>query len=162
MNPFQNISMKIRQFMEGRNGPDALCGFWFVLYMVSNFALRFTRAWWLVAIQLFFLAMAIWRMLSKNVDKRRDENGRFMELWSSAKNRLSGAKGDMSDAQYRRASRRTEENDKREQRRREREEKKKYKVFSCPECGQQLRVPRGRGNIIITCKKCGKEFEKKT
>ena len=29
-------------------------------------------------------------------------------------------------------------------------------------CGQQLRVPRGRGKISITCPKCGQQFIKKS
>lgn len=34
-----------------------------------------------------------------------------------------------------------------------------YKIFKCPKCSQKLRVPRKKGNITITCKKCGYEFK---
>lgn len=34
-----------------------------------------------------------------------------------------------------------------------------YKVFKCPNCSQKLRVPRKKGNVVITCKKCFKEFK---
>ena len=37
-----------------------------------------------------------------------------------------------------------------------------YSYFRCPQCGQQLRVPRGRGKISITCPKCGHQFIKKS
>ncbi|MDT8717229.1 hypothetical protein IAI10_11225 [Clostridium sp. 19966] len=37
----------------------------------------------------------------------------------------------------------------------------KYKIFTCPSCSQKLRVPRGRGNIVIRCKRCGIEFKGK-
>jgi uncharacterized paraquat-inducible protein A len=37
-----------------------------------------------------------------------------------------------------------------------------HKFYKCPECGQTVRVPKGRGKIKITCPKCGKTFIKKT
>ncbi|MFL0248967.1 hypothetical protein ACJDT4_00915 [Clostridium neuense] len=37
-----------------------------------------------------------------------------------------------------------------------------YKVFKCPNCSQKLRVPKHQGKIVITCKKCGTEFKKRT
>jgi hypothetical protein len=36
-----------------------------------------------------------------------------------------------------------------------------FKVFKCPNCSQKLRVPRGKGKIVVTCKKCGNEFKGK-
>ena len=36
------------------------------------------------------------------------------------------------------------------------------RYFRCPQCGQQLRVPRGRGKISITCPKCHNQFIKKS
>ena len=36
------------------------------------------------------------------------------------------------------------------------------KYYRCPHCHQQLRVPRGRGKIEITCPKCHTEFVKKS
>lgn len=36
------------------------------------------------------------------------------------------------------------------------------RYFSCPQCGQTVRVPRGRGKINIHCPKCGNQFIKKT
>ena len=29
-------------------------------------------------------------------------------------------------------------------------------------CGQQLRVPRGRGKITVTCRSCGASFQEKS
>ena len=40
--------------------------------------------------------------------------------------------------------------------------RKEYHYYRCPQCGQQLRVPRGRGKISITCPKCGHQFIKKS
>ena len=40
-------------------------------------------------------------------------------------------------------------------------QRKDYRFFDCPNCKTHLRVPRGVGNITITCKKCGTKFDRK-
>ncbi|MBC8062803.1 MAG: hypothetical protein H7Y18_19400 [Clostridiaceae bacterium] len=42
------------------------------------------------------------------------------------------------------------------------QQNKTYKILTCPTCSQKLRVPRKKGHITITCKKCGKKFEGKS
>ena len=39
---------------------------------------------------------------------------------------------------------------------------KEHKYYNCPRCRQQVRVPRGKGKISITCPKCKEKFIKKT
>ena len=39
---------------------------------------------------------------------------------------------------------------------------KDHRYFKCPNCGQQLRVPKGKGKLNITCRNCGVSFEKNT
>ncbi len=39
---------------------------------------------------------------------------------------------------------------------------KEYRYFLCPRCHQTVRVPRGKGKIVITCPKCAEKFQKKT
>ena len=39
---------------------------------------------------------------------------------------------------------------------------KDHRYFKCPNCGQQLRVPRGKGKITVTCRNCGVSFEEKS
>jgi len=36
------------------------------------------------------------------------------------------------------------------------------RYYACPSCGQNVRVPRGKGRISIKCPRCGQRFEKKT
>ena len=36
------------------------------------------------------------------------------------------------------------------------------RYFSCPQCHQMVRVPKGKGKINIRCPKCGMKFIKKT
>lgn len=39
---------------------------------------------------------------------------------------------------------------------------RQHRYYSCPRCRQQVRVPRGKGKISITCPKCKEKFVKKT
>lgn len=36
-----------------------------------------------------------------------------------------------------------------------------YIFFSCPNCQQKLRAPKGKGTIRVTCSKCHQKFEQK-
>lgn len=37
-----------------------------------------------------------------------------------------------------------------------------HKYMKCPHCKAQLRLPKGKGKISVTCPVCKKEFVKKT
>lgn len=39
---------------------------------------------------------------------------------------------------------------------------KEHRYYDCPRCRQQIRVPKGKGKISITCPKCKEKFIKKT
>lgn len=39
---------------------------------------------------------------------------------------------------------------------------REHRYYDCPRCRQQVRVPRGKGKIAITCPKCKEKFVKKT
>ncbi len=40
------------------------------------------------------------------------------------------------------------------------DDRKEFRYFKCPSCGQEVRVPRGKGRIRISCPKCRTQFEK--
>ena len=37
-----------------------------------------------------------------------------------------------------------------------------HRYFDCPKCRHPVRVPRGKGKIMITCPKCKEKFQRKT
>ena len=39
---------------------------------------------------------------------------------------------------------------------------REHRYYDCPRCRQQIRVPRGKGKIAITCPRCKERFIKKT
>ncbi|MFQ9473608.1 MAG: hypothetical protein ACLR0P_10950 [Oscillospiraceae bacterium] len=79
---------------------------------------------------------ALFRMFSRNIPARQREYYAFLKVWTPV--------GDWFRFQKRKFS-----------------DRKTFRYFRCPNCGQQLRAPRGRGKIQVTCQKCRKEFIKK-
>jgi len=39
---------------------------------------------------------------------------------------------------------------------------KSYKIKKCPNCSQKLRLPRKKGLIVVTCKRCSHKFDLRT
>ena len=39
---------------------------------------------------------------------------------------------------------------------------RQHRYYDCPRCRQQVRVPKGKGKISITCPKCKEKFIRKT
>ena len=128
---------KLNQFMTGRYGADELSKamMWAaVAVMVLNL---FLRSGLLNFVVLALIILIYVRMFSKNISKRYEENRKFLEL----KDRVLGFFG---------------------KQKRTAEDLKTNHIYKCPSCGQKIRIPRGRGKIIVTCPKCRHEFEKKS
>ena len=138
-------------FFAGRNGSDALSVFLTAAALVTAVAasviISDTARSIVSVIAIILVAVAAWRMLSRNTAKRRMENERFLSFFRALK-------GDSE-----RARRKAEE---KEERKRRKEDGKTHAYFRCPECRKDLRVPRGKGKIRITCPHCGHQFIKKT
>ena len=124
---------KLYQFMSGLNGNDQLGLALLVAALVLNIAFRSTGRGLLGLIASALVFVVIYRMLSRDLAKRQEENRRFLSLWSDAKRSF----GNWRD-------RRSQSRD--------------YKFFTCPSCKNILRVPLGKGKIQITCPKCGQRF----
>ncbi len=119
-----------KRFMVGRYGPDqlsvALCILSFVLSVISNV----TDLSAITALSAVALGIAVYRILSRDVLRRRSENQLFLAKWNPIAARFR--------------------------------DRKTHKYFKCPNCGQQLRVPKNKGSMTITCPKCGTSFKRKT
>ena len=83
------------------------------------------------------LIYSYYRIFSRNIPKRAAENRWFLAQRYAVQQRFASARTRFA-------------------------QRKVYRYFRCPRCRQQLRVPRGRGRISITCPKCGTSFIKKS
>ncbi len=131
---------KLARFMAGRNGNDQLnlflLGLDVVLLVVASF-LRGNAGRVLYLLTFAMLGWTYFRMLSRNIARRRQENERYLH------------------AHYRFVAAVKLRREKWTQRR-------DYKFFTCPSCKTTLRVPRGHGKIKIVCRKCGNTFTGKS
>lgn len=123
--------------MVGRYGTDDYSKFLLgsaVTVMVINLLLRVGLLNLLV---LVLLAYVYVRMFSKNIQKRYEENSKYLEL----KRRVTASFG---------------------KEKRRMEDRRVNYIYTCPSCKQKIRIPRGKGKICITCPKCRTEFTKKS
>ena len=127
---------KFARFMSGRNGNDQLNLFILIadivlLLLAGIFAESLGKV--LYPLVILLLGYAYFRMLSRNLYKRSEENGKYLRLRYKlmAELRIHWERW---------------------------VQRKDYKFFTCPSCHTTLRVPRGHGKIKIVCRKCGSSF----
>ena len=133
----KNMGDKFRRMMQGRYGADQLGQFLSVAALVSVLIGLFTGWSWFSLFGIFLLAWQYFRMFSRNIQKRYNENQGFLLL----RRRIVGW--------FRKERSFADQN-------------KGYRIFKCPSCGQKVRVPKGKGRISIHCPKCGNDFIKRT
>lgn len=123
--------LKLAQFMQGRRGADELSRMLSIVTVVLLvLSMLIPTGGILYILALALLIYTYFRMFSKNIPKRYEENQKYVNF------------------RYKMVCRWNE--------------RKNYRHFKCAQCGQVVRVPRGKGKICITCPKCRNEFIKKT
>ncbi len=130
------IRNALQRFMYGRYGNDQLNLFLLISYLVLSLLHTFTNIGLLYWVSVAALVWALVRMLSRNFARRREENGKFMKL----------AEPFLKWYRLKRTMHRDKE----------------HAYFKCPSCAQQLRVPKGKGKITVTCRSCGAVFQERS
>lgn len=128
---------QFRRFMYGRYGFDQLTSaliFFSLFLSILTAITRFTPLFMLSYIPIIY---AIFRILSRNISKRSQENLAFYKLTGTLKNKFKNSKLLIAGT-------------------------KTHKYVKCTRCKQIIRVPRGKGKICITCPKCKMEIVKRT
>lgn len=138
---FHKIGNAFARFMYGRNGGDQLGLFmiWLAIMLdIVNIFIKNDVVYGAVSIFTAVLVFgALFRMFSKNLQKRRAENAKFLQkVWWPLKRGLGNVKQRAKD--------------------------KDHKYFTCPNCQTVCRVPRGKGKIVITCPKCRTQIRGKS
>lgn len=138
------VQNAMSRFLYGRNGADQLNSALLVCYLVlwvgGALVAALTRSnvvsTVVNALMTVLAVVILYRMLSKNLVKRRAENAKFLAWWHPVRNRLTGIRQRRAD--------------------------KDHKYFTCKQCKTICRVPAGKGKITITCPKCGAKIQAKS
>ena len=142
MSFFQRLRNGLIRFMYGRNGADqlGLCIIWtaIVLDLISMLVKKNGIISSIISLATTVMVLwALFRVFSRNLEKRRAENAAFLQkIWWPIKRKLSSGKQQRMD--------------------------KEHKYFTCPNCKTVCRVPAGKGKIVITCPKCRHEIRGKS
>lgn len=128
-NFFDNLSYKLIAFMQGRNGMDTLAQYALGAGLILTVLDFFLGSSIVSALGLAALIYSMFRCYSKNVPARALENAKF-EAW------VRKPKAALQHASARWKNRKT------------------LKYLKCPQCGQSLSVPKGKGTLRVTCPKC--------
>lgn len=122
-NFLDKLRWKIQAFMRGRNGADELNRVIIYAVLIVYIISMFTQSTILYTISFTGMIYAFYRMFSKNLYERREENRKFVTWLETTRIKM--------------------------------EQRKDYKIFKCKGCGRNIRVPRGKGKIEVTCPMCG-------
>ena len=133
----EDLKYRFSRFMQGRYGVDSLSRFLSVVLLAFIVIGVFIRIPFSGMITFAILAVLYWRMFSRDIPKRYDENQKFLQIRDKLLGRFSNFGSNMSQL-------------------------KDYHIYKCPRCNQKIRIPRGKGHIMVRCPRCGYEFHKKS
>ena len=128
--------------MQGRNGVDQFARFTMGVALAAIVLTLFTgtRSGIGAFLDLFGMAAIVYtyfRIFSKNISKRYQENQKYLQMTDKLRTRFQKEKRMMS-------------------------QRKDYHIYSCPGCGQKIRIPRGGfKKVEIECPKCHTKFIKR-
>lgn len=135
---FQRLQYSLSRWMYGRYGNDELTWVLLITGTVLLFLGYIPRIGWIFYIlALTTLFFSTFRGFSRNIPKRRRELDRYLRIKNKPKNAIQLHKNKKRD-------------------------KKTHVYFKCPKCKAVLRVPKGKGDIIVTCPRCNERVEKNT
>lgn len=159
------MDFRFQRWLSGRNGLDALAKTSLVSSLVLFFITAITRSQILYFVTLLLLFYSCFRTFSRNLSKRYYENQKFLQMTSHIRDFFLNFKdiGWKTRAFFTELGRRIRFGSNRSQERAEkRRQNRAFRIYSCPTCGQKVRVPRGKGKIEIRCPKCQTTFVKRS
>lgn len=132
------ISMNwLNKFLMGRNGGDLLSAALLILSFFLTIISKMSNLPILLYLSYIPLAISVYRMFSKDIEKRRLENYKFSILISPIYSWFKKKEKRIKDSRT-------------------------HKYFKCPSCKTSMRVPKGKGKLMVTCPNCGEKFQKKS
>ena len=132
-----DIDKKLRELMRGRNGADDIALVSVTVAILLAVINLFAKTRVLSALGLALVIYGVWRTLSKDTQRRARENAAFVRRLGPVRRWVQNPKAAFEEA-------------------------RSFKHAKCPNCGQGVRVPRGKGKVRVTCPRCGTRFEERS
>lgn len=126
-----------QRLMQGRYGNDELNRFLSIITLILCLISVVTRLTILNSIALALMVLVLFRMMSRNTNKRIQENSAYWAVKNLFMQKINHVQSRMRM-------------------------QKTYRIYKCPSCKKEVRVPKGKGNITIHCPACHQSFKKKT
>ena len=136
MSFFDKLKESIRQMMAGRHGADEFSMALMIVGLTISIVSSLLGVGIFSIISLALYGYAIFRMFSRDHNKRYLENQKYLTWWNGTGSAIRQFFVRMKNI-------------------------RKYKYFKCPECHARLRLPRKVGEVTVTCGKCHHAFKQK-
>ena len=119
--------------MLGRYGQDELGKFILSLSLILLVINLFVKTAALSAAALVLIIYSYYRIFSRDISARYAENKKFLTSLDPLRRKFFSSKNKYDN-------------------------RKVYKYIKCPKCKFEMKVPKNKGKIRVTCKKCGEKF----
>ena len=130
------FAQKLMRFMYGRNGYDRICRVLIILCLVLAVVNIFINSWIIMLVEAAVMAYAIFRVLSKNVYRRRAEDAKYAKFEDAVLRPFKLMKNKWRD-------------------------RKTHVYRKCPHCKKVLRLPKRKGKHTVNCPCCHNRFDVK-
>lgn len=131
----QRLGEKMQEWMYGRNGFDELTYFLSIAALICVLFSPLVHL--LYPIALILLIWSVFRSFSRNLENRQKERETYLKYTGKVKQSFKRRKNMWRD-------------------------RKTHRYYKCPTCKNWLRVPKGKGQIEITCPVCKSKITRKT
>ncbi len=125
---------RVARFMAGRYGMDRLYYFLLVICSILIVINFFVNSIIISVIEGLLFAFAVYRVLSRNIYKRQQENEKFIQIMDKPKKMWNLQKCKHRD-------------------------RKTHVYRKCPSCKNNLRLPKEKGKHTVACPCCKHRFD---
>ncbi len=157
-----NWKMMLYRFMQGRYGNDQFSQFLMIAGLVLLIASNFLRMGLVHTLAWVLLIYAYFRVMSRNIGKRQQENFKFLQMKAKFLGRKTAGNGTGGWKQKRAQKQYAKQQQTDYSQYQQEADVENYNYYRCRNCGQVVRVPKGKGTVKITCPECKNTFTDRT
>lgn len=132
----ENLRLKLSRFMIGRYGVDDLNRFLNIVVLLLIILGIFTSRYF-TYLGFILILCEYFRVFSRDINKRSKENVFYLNQKIKIDKWAANIKIRFS-------------------------QRKTHRFYTCPSCKKTVRIPKGKGTVMIKCPACNTEFKRKS